>query len=179
MKREEYAFAYNINSTGMSGIITMTNPPTLVCYCDEENSKIILNALNPLPPAEGAEAILHRHIDKQSMDELSVNVWPDILEAMTEFAAQQQPTAEDAEEYIKRNHPQDWDDVPQWHIDELNDFATLHAQKLADKMVEERLIHMTHRCNDLENMLWEIELAYKELGRFIPNHDDKNKTDQP
>lgn len=34
MKREEYAFAYNINGTGMSGIITMTNPPNLVCYCD-------------------------------------------------------------------------------------------------------------------------------------------------
>jgi len=93
--------------------------------------------------------------------------------------------AESAEAFIKRKHPQDWDEIPQWHIDELNefaaqqqptaegaeeilrkncntcysrstgeeevwssvssvliamqDFATLHAQRIADKMVSERL----------------------------------------
>ena len=36
-----------------------------------------------------AEEILHEHIDKESMDELSVNVWPDMLEAMEAYAAQQ------------------------------------------------------------------------------------------
>jgi len=114
----------------------------------------------PLPPAEGAEAILHRHIDKQSMDELSVNVWPDILEAMTEFAAQQ-PTAEGAEEInkmigqtkdsiSKRYNKNYWEILVDYYsngrlttndfIDELlNEFAALHAQKIADKMVGERL----------------------------------------
>ena len=39
-----------------------------------------------------AEEILHEHIDKESMDELSVNVWPDMLEAMEAYAAQQSKT---------------------------------------------------------------------------------------
>jgi len=32
------------------------------------------------------EEILKKHIDKESMDDLSVNVWLDILEAMDEYA---------------------------------------------------------------------------------------------
>ena len=32
------------------------------------------------------EAILHKHVDKESMDELSENVWPDIVDAMREYA---------------------------------------------------------------------------------------------
>ena len=67
-------------------------------FTDEELSAD-LDSL--FPPAEGAEEILANHIDKESMDELSVNVWPDMLEAMQEF-------------------------------------ATLHAQRLAEKMVEEK-----------------------------------------
>ena len=38
-----------------------------------------------------------------------------------------------AAEFIKVRHPQDYDDIPQWHIDELEAYA---AQKIADKMVE-------------------------------------------
>jgi len=58
MKREEYAFAYNLNGTGTPGIVTLTNPPRLICLCSKENSRLILDALNSsLPPAEGAEAI--------------------------------------------------------------------------------------------------------------------------
>ena len=32
------------------------------------------------------EDILLNHIDKQSMDEVCENIWPDMLEAMQEFA---------------------------------------------------------------------------------------------
>ena len=32
------------------------------------------------------EEILHKHVDKESMDELSKNVWPDIVDAMKEYA---------------------------------------------------------------------------------------------
>ena len=32
------------------------------------------------------EEILHKHVDKESMDELSENVWPDIVDAMKEYA---------------------------------------------------------------------------------------------
>lgn len=41
-----------------------------------------------------------------------------------------------AAEFIKVRHPQDYDDIPQWHIDELEAYA---AQQIADKMVEEKL----------------------------------------
>jgi hypothetical protein len=33
-----------------------------------------------------AEEILHKHIDKKSMDEISVNIWPDMIEAMKLYA---------------------------------------------------------------------------------------------
>ena len=33
------------------------------------------------------EEILKEYIDKESMDELSGNVWPDMLEAMEEYSA--------------------------------------------------------------------------------------------
>lgn len=62
----------------------------------------------------------------------------DIPEAIRAYYAPL-PPAEGAEEYIKRKHPQDWDEIPQWHIDELNEFATIHAQRLAEKMVEDQL----------------------------------------
>ena len=32
------------------------------------------------------EEILSKHVDKQSMDELDENVWPDIVDAMKEYA---------------------------------------------------------------------------------------------
>lgn len=32
------------------------------------------------------EDILCKHVDKESMDELSENVWPDIIDAMKEYA---------------------------------------------------------------------------------------------
>jgi len=42
----EYIFATNINKTGLSGIINVkSNPPKILCYCNEANAKIILEAL--------------------------------------------------------------------------------------------------------------------------------------
>ena len=71
--------------------------------CNE--ARVLVAALkNPSPSSATAEEILANHIDKESMDELSVNVWPDMLEAMTEFAALQrkpQSTAEGAEAVIE------------------------------------------------------------------------------
>ena len=34
------------------------------------------------------EDILSKHVDKKSMDELSENVWPDIVDAMKEYTLQ-------------------------------------------------------------------------------------------
>lgn len=47
-----------------------------------------------------AEEILHKHIDKESMDELSVYVWPDMLDAMQEYhESQLQELREGIEEF--------------------------------------------------------------------------------
>ena len=35
-----------------------------------------------------AEEILQEHIDKESMDDLSENIWPDMLDAMEEYAVE-------------------------------------------------------------------------------------------
>ena len=47
------------------------------------------------------EEILHKHVDKESIDELSENVWPDIVDAMKEYALS--VAREAAEEEIKTN----------------------------------------------------------------------------
>ena len=120
MKREEYAFAYNINGTKLSGIITMTNPSTLVCYCDKENSKLILDALNtPLPPAEGAEEILEKYM--QGNQSISMEG--------------------------KKSRRVAFGSA----IRAMQEFATLHAQRLAEKMVEEKLIEFGNIIRDEPN----------------------------
>jgi len=42
---ENYIFASSINK-GLSGIISTTNPPKIICFCNEEQSKLIIKALN-------------------------------------------------------------------------------------------------------------------------------------
>jgi len=159
----------------------------------------------PLPPAEGAEEILHKYVHTINSDGTSLVTFMGALKAMREFAAQQKPTSSaTAEEILQKymdmsmiicplhvvprtvaldamhefaalqNKPQPTAEgaeeiktlVTQWEqfknerwwnseaIDVLavliNEFslsagyslrhdATLHAQKIADKMVEERL----------------------------------------
>lgn len=42
-----YVFAKNINGTKQTGIIDVSqNPPKLMCLCDEDQSKIILEKMN-------------------------------------------------------------------------------------------------------------------------------------
>jgi hypothetical protein len=48
-----------------------------------------------------AEEILSKHIDKESMDGLSENVWSDMLEAMEEYAKQFKQSDIDKEELMK------------------------------------------------------------------------------
>ena len=42
---EDYIWSTSINK-GLPGIVKTTNPPELVCFCNEEQSKVIINALN-------------------------------------------------------------------------------------------------------------------------------------
>ena len=89
------------------------------------------------------------------------------------------PPAEGAEEYL-RKHPfllgetEDGDDYLSTEDIELikqlapmlEEFATLHAQRLAEKMVEERLRATTERCKKLEFMI-ENGLGWEDMRNDI------------
>jgi len=48
MKTEsDYIFSTSINK-GLSGIVKVTNPPIIICFCNEDNGKIILKALEAI-----------------------------------------------------------------------------------------------------------------------------------
>lgn len=70
----------------------------------EEISLLLLQSKLPITSSmrDKADDILHGHIDKESMDELSVNVWPDMIDAMFEFANLQPVPAPLRREEIKR-----------------------------------------------------------------------------
>jgi len=104
-------------------------------------------AEHPLPPAEGAEEILHKYVHTINSDGTSLVTFMGALKAMREFAAQQQPTAEGAEEIDDETiayaaeyqcgtpFSERWIGFvkgAKWH-------RSLHAQKIADKMVSEML----------------------------------------
>ena len=104
-------------------------------------------ALDALPPAEGAEEILHKYVHTINSDGTSLVTFMGALKAMREFAAQQQPTAEGAEEIDDETiayaaeyqcgtpFSERWIGFvkgAKWH-------RSLHAQKIADKMVSEML----------------------------------------
>jgi hypothetical protein len=105
-----------------------------------------------LPPAEGAKPILLKHC-KENKVFLTSNELHTILDAMREFAAQQQPTAEGAEEIeaelrgyardIVRLHKPIMEVNPQLAMDSIgNDLVKMFnrlAQRIAEKMVSERL----------------------------------------
>jgi len=143
----------------------------------------------PQPTAEGAEEILHKYVHTINSDGTSLVTFMGALKAMREFAAQQQPPAEGAEEILASlveslgepdnsvtDHSyqirpltvegkREWwmfhngvgsgEPLAQW----LGKFATLHAQKIADKMVEERIILD-------EEMAEPVQDALYATGRF-------------
>jgi hypothetical protein len=106
----------------------------------------------PLPPAEGAEAIVKKYEDEYDFKFHWVQR-DRVIRMMREFAAQQQPTAEGAEEIeaelrgyardIVRLHKPIMEVNPQLAMDSIgNDLVKMFnrlAQRLADKMVSERL----------------------------------------
>jgi len=51
-------------------------------------------------------------------------------------------------------------------LDAMHEFATLHAQKIADKMVSERLRETTERCKKLEFMI-DKGLGWKDMENDI------------
>ena len=115
-----------------------------------------------LPPAEGAEEILHKYVHTINSDGTSLVTFMGALKAMREFAAQQQPTAEGAEETAQRCPVCGGNGlVPNGFYNQTSGYwstssispetcrtcngtgvilpSYLHAQQIADKMVSERL----------------------------------------
>ena len=112
-------------------------------FTDEELSAD-LDSL--FPPAEGAEAFVKRlglNVDYVKGIDLFLNPKYTVIDLMREFASQPQPTVEGAEEFLKQNHISGADFVYTTGfrnmVDLMTEFATLHAQRLAEKMVEEKM----------------------------------------
>ena len=74
-------------------------------YCGDLSEKqhpICEECAEQVQPESGKtdiEEILSKYVDKKSMDELSENVWPDIVDAMKEYALQVAREAVEAEKH--------------------------------------------------------------------------------
>ncbi len=144
MKREELRNKLtDILSAAMSGGINFT-----------QAERSIWDLFNPgLPPAEGAEEqkILTDFAEK--LNTAMVNNDPEFVQIVNDhyFDLIDQPTAEGAEEILEKHLNLQFKDTPEdWtvaliqfnqekFIAAMQEFATLHAQRLAEKMVEEKL----------------------------------------
>ena len=109
-------------------------------YREDVTLKAMELSETPLLPAKGVTAEEFLKGCKHDGSYIPVS---EVIRLMNEFAAQQQPTAEGAEE-ILTNLETYYDFKFHWierdrMIRAMHEFATLHAQKIADKMVGERL----------------------------------------
>ncbi len=131
-------------------------------------------------PAEGAEEIeylITAYVGKKPYPIArskyeALNLILDFIKS-SEFIAlqnkQQQPTVEGAEEYIKIKYPQDYDEIPQWHIDDMQEFATLHAQRIADKMVNQSIDKRINEAVKNEDVLNKMNCLIGYLERWCKN----------
>lgn len=98
----------------------------------------------PLPPAEGAEAIVKKYEDEYDFKFHWVQR-DRVIRMMREFAAQPQPTADGAEKLSAKKYLADngygsgFNYTTNQVAYLMQEFTTLHAQRMAEKMVEERL----------------------------------------
>ena len=138
---------------------------------------------DPLPPAEGAEQLLKR---KYADDKWEPN-FSGIIEVMTEFAAQQHPTADGAEEILiddieaiadKYEIVERIDDDPDTGNMRfvINDqfvelvriasvkFATLHARKMARENLREELIKY-------HDWIFDDEFAERSVNEYLKSKE--------
>lgn len=111
-------------------------------YYKEANQIIRKHFEHPLPPAEGAEQRIRvRNILQDFYRRGEYELEQAEEDIMRLF--QQQPTAEGAEEILTKHlgslMPLKYGVKYNKMIDAMQDFATLHAQRIAEKMVEEGL----------------------------------------
>ena len=122
---------------------------TKACWHRSDIPDAIRAYYTPLPPAEGAEAFIRAKIADHKLHDCYPTFVPEMAQAMTEFAAQQQPTAEGAEDILEKHmklcsiQPINGGYPKFVVLVAMTEFAeqltTLYAQRIADKMVEERL----------------------------------------
>ena len=126
------------------------------CTCGLDE---LLSLLPPLPPAEGAENIRQlllgwEHYKRDHFRESeALDVEAILMSEYSQIAAQPQPTAEGAEEILEdiamridaRGVGNNRDAIKRFYRDKLNTLATIHAQKIAEKMVSERWINVEDR----------------------------------
>ena len=137
MKREEILkilHKYNLGSNDMMHLIM---PKDIELIADE------ILSLSPVDKGEAmtAEGILHKHINKEYLDELSGNIWSDMLEAMEEYAelkaSQSQPTKIYSEQDIKDEFEQAMkrrgQGYAEGYIEGLQDGAKAHRDNLIKK----------------------------------------------
>lgn len=166
MKREELQHDF-YNERGIGWINSQGEPD--IDYVMWLEDKILATKNVSLPPAEGAEQKPKKKLSAHSFwswysrdyktfmvtstNEIHFDI-EDLWRFMDAYAAQQQPTAEGAEEilfdtmtennftyvsfpaFVENESSVDVFDIA---VKATEKFATLHAQKIADKMVEERL----------------------------------------
>jgi hypothetical protein len=134
-----------------------------------------------LPPAEGAEQLIRVRNILQDFyrrgDYELEQAAEDIMRIFT-----QQPTAEGAEEitakeYLQNKYPQMrghlWNSNElindDWIAEMMDDFATLHAQKIADKMVEERLREELIKFGDYFNECVSKTIYTSLIDEYLKN----------
>jgi hypothetical protein len=164
MKREEFYTAIE-SFLSENKIGEKLIPRELVAELSERLAKL------SLPPAEGAEAIVKKYEDEYDFKFHWVQR-DRVIRMMREFAAQQQPTAEGAEKLSAKKYLADngygsgFNYTTNQVAYLMQEFTTLHAQRIADKMVEERLRAMTERCKKLEFMI-ENGLGWEDMRNDI------------
>ena len=143
-----------------------------------------------LPPAEGAEAFIRAKIADHKLHDCYPTFVPEMAQAMTEFAAQQQPTAEGAEDILEKHmklcsiQPINGGYPKFVVLVAMTEFAeqltTLYAQRIADKMVEERLRDAFDAGMDYDRMIHgncidgvDFETWYNRL-KSRESHDSKS-----
>ena len=139
----------------------------------------ILAMISPLPPAEGADDLKQymtnllysaydkgaKQVEPSESDRKDLDQWvEEMINGIDEYFKSKQLTAEGAEEILKRHCKENKiiltsNDFHTW-LNAINEIATLHAQRLAEKMVEEKLrefMQYLYVSDHLKNLYMEID----------------------
>lgn len=143
----------------------------------EQAEEDIMRLFQQQPTAEGAEQLadlkqymtnlLYYVADPANVPADQLDHWvEEMVNGIDEYFKSKQPTAEGAEEILTKHlgslMPLKYGVKYNKMIDAMQDFATLHAQRIAEKMVEERLMEeLIGYDKFLSNTYWGISHIIK------------------